>query len=1318
MRAQTPSPNRVPLGTTIPQRPGFAPATGNRVWQVDEVHTSSVSCVAWSSDGKWLATGSDDATIWIWESATGKPVRVQIGHTDFINSVAWSPDGKWLASGSFDETVGMWKAATGKLVRELKAPTSSVNSVAWSPDGKWLASCSDDAAVRIWEPDMDKPARVLEGYPRTTNSAAWSPDGKWLASGFDDDTVRIWEAETGKLARALQGHRGPVNSVAWSSDGKWLASGSRDKTVGIWEAATGKLMRQMEVHIGSVNSLAWSPNGKWLASGSNDETVGIWEAATGNPVRQMEVHIGSVNSLAWSPDGKWFASGSDDATVRIWEAETGKLARALQGHRGPVNSVAWSPDGQWLASGSRDNTVGIWEAATGKLARLLEGHVDSVSSVMWSIYARLLVTTSFRCEVKLWRTTDGTLLKSWEKLGYRNLHAALTPALEHHVNRQFGEWFSLRELVVRTESEESSEQFISAKVVFVGESNTGKSCLALRLARDEYRELGTTHGMQIWPIKPETLDPQVVYPRGENREVVLWDMGGQLHYQLIHQLFLPDTRVAVVLFDPTRDKQGFEAVEDWTRRLELASTGFRKLLVRSKADQPGVPDHQRIDRLREECRFDDFLSVSALKRLGIPELGRRILELIDWNSLTPVTRSPRFEAVHASINEARQQEKCVFFEDDLLKAATHIENMVTKDDVNAVALQLSRQGQLVDLRDTYGKRVLVLRVDVVEKYAGSLILLAKSHPRGVPVVEQRRLGSLSEFPGIMDAERVSHAEERIVLESVVELFITRGVAVQHSGLLIFPSEFPQEKAPDLSEVPHRKPLYYEFDGPINNIWASLVANVTVSGEFGSVRLWANRAEYEQAGKGVFGLYLREVRRGCGHLDVYFSDSAEETKRDLFISYVDSHLRESGVRLVERLGMKCACEQELEEEWFRNALGRGEHELKCPKCGTTYPVLTGAQTALQNQPGLVVKLNALKVKVERGLRNAADEVKRAAVRAAAQSETLAREPIRILHLSDLHFAGTEPVWGLLQPLVSDLRESLHVRTLDYVVVSGDFADKCQEDGFSRAEQFLNEMIHEFNLSGDRLILCPGNHDLNRLTTVYEYREQRPAGFVADEAIELRDGGFLVRNRAEYPKRFESFRKMYHNLVQRPYPLAHVDQGVVIWYPESEIEFLTLNSAWEIDSKFPDRATINLDALGKAILESKKHPAKLRIVVWHHPVRAERQISNQQVISNLIQAGYRLCLHGDIHRETAEIIGQLDPKNRLHVAGTGSLGQGGEGTPRLYNLLEVDRQFKSVQVRMRAQRQVGGAFGPHAVVPTEDPNTGSSCYEIALRNSTPM
>jgi hypothetical protein len=193
--------------------------------------------------------------------------------------------------------------------------------------------------------------------------------------------------------------------------------------------------------------------------------------------------------------------------------------------------------------------------------------------------------------------------------------------------------------------------------------------------------------------------------------------------------------------------------------------------------------------------------------------------------------------------------------------------------------------------------------------------------------------------------------------------------------------------------------------------------------------------------------------------------------------------------------------------------------------------------------------------------------------------------------------------------------------------------------------------------------------------------------------------MVRNNDLYPKRFERFRKFHHNLLQREYPLRHEEQGVITWYPETGIEFLTLNTAWEIDKAFPDRATIHGEALNKALMESRKHKAALRIVVWHHAVWANRQIANQEQIEHLVKAGFRLCLHGDIHEEAAQAVPFLDQGRRLQVLGAGSFGSRHEGlpdgTPRLYSLLEIDEEFTRVRVRMRSQRRADGAFDTFAV-----------------------
>ena len=234
--------------------------------------------------------------------------------------------------------------------------------------------------------------------------------------------------------------------------------------------------------------------------------------------------------------------------------------------------------------------------------------------------------------------------------------------------------------------------------------------------------------------------------------------------------------------------------------------------------------------------------------------------------------------------------------------------------------------------------MLILRIDVVEKYAGSLVLSARKLLRGVPVLDERAIGTMTDFPGMNESERVARDEERVVLDAVIELLVHQGLCLRHAGLLVFPSEFPRETTEQLAELPHRKPIYYDFTGPIDNIYASLAANIAVTGHFGSVRLWRNRAEYEETGHGLFGVYLRELRRGCGHLDLYFSDDADPGRRDLFVAYVDSHLRDHGVSIVERLGIECVCGEQLIEKWFRNALERGETQLACPSCGHSYPVL--------------------------------------------------------------------------------------------------------------------------------------------------------------------------------------------------------------------------------------------------------------------------------------------------------------------------------------------------------------------------------------------
>jgi len=290
------------------------------------------------------------------------------GHAGWINSVAFSPDGKLLASGSHDKTVKIWDMSSGQQIHTLTGHSDGVGSVVFSPDGKLLASGSWDNTIRLWDTRTWNEIRTLRGHTRHVFRVVFSPDGRWLASASDDGTIKLWEVGSGCEIHTLEGHRGGVTSVRFSPDGQVLASTSKDSTVKLWNVNTGEVMRSITacsngVPYNYVLGVAFNPDGEFLAVGSMDSQspVSLWEVDTGRKLRSFIGHSSFVTSVVFSSDGKLLASGSNDKTLRLWDVNTGQEVWSASGQWHVDDSVRFSPDGALLASGSQDGTVRIWD---------------------------------------------------------------------------------------------------------------------------------------------------------------------------------------------------------------------------------------------------------------------------------------------------------------------------------------------------------------------------------------------------------------------------------------------------------------------------------------------------------------------------------------------------------------------------------------------------------------------------------------------------------------------------------------------------------------------------------------------------------------------------------------------------------------------------------------------------------------------------------------------------------------------------------------------------------------------------------------------
>jgi WD40 repeat protein len=382
---------------------------------VGSMGKGAVTSVAFSPDGKTLASGGWDEMVRLWDLQTGKELNRLVGHKDgMVATVVFSPDGKYLASrGGNDGTVILWDASSGKEIRrhEKVARISFWRfnrdmPLAFTPDSKALVA-GDRKVVRFWDVATGQETRQLEVHGTFCASLAFSADGRLLATGGDDKdedcSLRLWDVETGKELQRCQmvKHDYPPISLAFCRQGTHLASVWEEQDSYIHDVSTGKVVHRLNHHWAS--RLVCSPDGQTVVTAGNGcEALRHWDAATGKELfLEFEGHLKAVSSVAVSPDGKYVASAGED--VRIWDAATSKQVRQIGVS---ATAVAFSPDSQTLASAGTDAIVHLWAVATGNEIGSLKGHGQALHAVAFSRDGKTLASGDAGSAVRLWDLTN------------------------------------------------------------------------------------------------------------------------------------------------------------------------------------------------------------------------------------------------------------------------------------------------------------------------------------------------------------------------------------------------------------------------------------------------------------------------------------------------------------------------------------------------------------------------------------------------------------------------------------------------------------------------------------------------------------------------------------------------------------------------------------------------------------------------------------------------------------------------------------------------------------------------------------------------
>jgi small GTP-binding protein len=610
--------------------------------------------------------------------------------------------------------------------------------------------------------------------------------------------------------------------------------------------------------------------------------------------------MGSVSltegATSWSSSGKTLAVPSGD-TIGIVELEPLRITTELKAHTEAVMAAAFSPDERLLASISRDGTIRLWAVADWQLVATIK-KADDVRIANWAAL-QFHPSLPLLCSAG---TEGGASLYELDVEGL--LGASAVPV----------------------------RRYATAKVVLVGESGVGKTGLGYRLATGKYKEHSSTHGQQFWVVDSLGL----TRADGVRCEVVLWDLAGQPDYRLIHVLFLDDADAALIVIDASRRNELLDVATFWIKALAAARpSGCVKLLVAGRSDRGNAA--VSAEELEEfAARFGveaGFVETSALTGDGLPKLARLLREHVRWDDLLMVMETSALASVREEALRLKEQAS----ENPLVPVADLQARLGVEADqaeIDASVRDLQVHGFVHLLRAADGTRLVLLKPELLNNLASSLVLEARRNDRGLGALDEAAVfAGRYQFP---ELDVIRDEQRRVLIESAIVLFLEHNVcfreALGDQVLLIFP-ELINERPPTLANATRFvDDVTYVVTGSIENVYASLVVLLGYTNVLRRKDQWRNQARYELD---RHLLHFRQERPQDDRLEIVLSyaDGVPDWTKRVFQGLVEQFLqrRQVAVRMYPRVACP-ECGHVLPRAQVIQFIDEGTGITYCPRGG--------------------------------------------------------------------------------------------------------------------------------------------------------------------------------------------------------------------------------------------------------------------------------------------------------------------------------------------------------------------------------------------------